>query len=342
MTDKLRVLICSYLEEELVARVAAIPDVEVLNAPDLLPTPAFPCDHHGPARVLNEEQGSRWRSLLQTAEVCFDFDWEDPAHLPARAPLVRWVQATSAGIGSFMERTDLVNWNVVVTTAAGVHAAPLAEWVITGVLYFVKDLPDVLERQTAHLWQRMAMSALSDRRALIIGVGNVGRAAASGLKALGVEVWGIGRLGANYDLPQFTGIGSATDMHELLVRCDILVLTCPLTAETRGLIGAEELAVLGPDGILVNIARGAIVDEPALIDALQQRSLRGAVLDVVADEPLSATSPLWDLDNVLLTPHSASTLAGENALLVELFLDNLDRFQNERPLRNVYDSSRGY
>ncbi|MGA3352329.1 MAG: D-2-hydroxyacid dehydrogenase [Acidimicrobiales bacterium] len=241
-----------------------------------------------------------------------------------------------------MERTDLVNWNVVVTTAAGVHAAPLAEWVITGVLYFVKDLPDVLERQTAHLWQRMAMSALSDRRALIIGVGNVGRAAASGLKALGVEVWGIGRLGANYDLPQFTGIGSATDMHELLVRCDILVLTCPLTAETRGLIGAEELAVLGPDGILVNIARGAIVDEPALIDALQQRSLRGAVLDVVADEPLSATSPLWDLDNVLLTPHSASTLAGENALLVELFLDNLDRFQNERPLRNVYDSSRGY
>lgn len=342
MADELRILICSYLEDEVVARIAAVPGVEVLNTPELLPVPAYPCDHNGPARVLNEEQHRRWRSLLQVADVCFDFDWEDPARMPERAPLVRWVQATSAGIGGFMERTKLADWNVLVTTASGVHAAPLAEWVVTGVLYFVKDIPDVQARQAAHRWERMAMGALAGRRALIIGVGNVGRAAASALKALGVEVWGIDRPGVSRDLPQFARIGYADEMGELLSRCDILVLSCPLTAETRGLIGAAELAALGPECILVNIARGPVVDEPALVEALQGRRLRGAVLDVVADEPLSANSPLWDLDNVLLTPHSASTITYENAALVELFLDNLDRFRSERPLRNLYDSSRGY
>jgi glyoxylate/hydroxypyruvate reductase A len=342
MADDLRVLICSYLEEELVARVAAVPGVEVVNGPELLPVPAYPCDHNGLPHSLDEEQRRRWSSLLQMADVCFDFDWEDPARMPERAPSVRWVQATSAGIGGFMERTGLADWKIVVTTAAGVHAAPLTEWVLTGILYFVKDIPDVLARQSAHRWQRLAMDALAGRRALVIGVGNVGRAAASALKALGVEVWGIDRSNAGYVLPQFAGIASAAEMGELLLRCDILVLTCPLTAETRGLVGAAELAALGPDGILVNVARGPVVDEPALIEALQQHRLRGAVLDVVAEEPLSPASPLWDLDNVLLTPHSASTMTDENTALVELFLDNLEHFRNGTPLRNVYDSSRGF
>lgn len=342
MAEDLQILVCSYLEEELVARIEAVPGVQVLNAPDLLPTPAYPCDHNGPVRPLTDEQRREWRSMLQRAEVCFDFDWEEPARMPERAPLVRWVQATSAGIGGFMERTELAKWKVAVTTAAGVHAAPLSEWAVTGVLYFVKDLPDIVARQAAHRWERLAMDALSGRRALIVGAGNVGRAVATALTALGVEVWGIGRADAVRDLPQFNGTGSPADMAELLRQSDILVLTCPLTSETRGLIGAAELAALGSDGIIVNISRGPVVDEAALIDALQGGRLRGAVLDVVAAEPLSASSPLWDLDNVLITPHSASTVAAENVALVELFLDNLVRFRNQEPLRNLYNPSLGY
>lgn len=342
MADELQILICSYLEDDLVARISAVPGVSVLNYPDLLPVPAYPCDHDGPARPLTDEQRARWRSLLQTANVCFDFDWEDPARMPERAPAVRWVQATSAGIGGFMDRTALSEWEVMVTTAAGVHAAPLAEWAVTGVLYFVKDLPDILARQAAHRWERLAMDSLTGRRALVVGVGNIGRAVGSALSALGVEVWGVARTDTFHELAQFAGIGSTADLPRLLSQCDILVLSCPLTAETRGLIGAAELAALGPEGILVNISRGQVVDEAALIDALQQGRLRGAVLDVFAEEPLPAGSPLWDLDNVLVTPHSASTVAAENPALVDLFVDNLERFLRQEPLRNLYNPRLGY
>jgi glyoxylate/hydroxypyruvate reductase A len=136
--------------------------------------------------------------------------------------------------------------------------------------------------------------------------------------------------------------GSTADLQEMLRSSDIMVLTLPLTPETFRLIGAAELAALGPDGILVNIARGAIADEPALIDALRQQTIRGAVLDVAESEPLAADSPLWGLGNVLISPHSASTLATENTALADLFLRNLALFQAGKPLINRYDSARGY
>jgi phosphoglycerate dehydrogenase-like enzyme len=165
---------------------------------------------------------------------------------------------------------------------------------------------------------------------------------AAALSGLGVEVWGAGR-GANIGpIAGVSSMGSTADLPESLGSCDILVLTCPLTPETFRLIGAAELAALGPDGILVNIARGAIVDESALIDALRQGTIRGAVLDVVESEPLAADSPLWDFGNVLISPHSASTLATENTALADLFLRNLALFQAGKPLINRYDPTRGY
>jgi glyoxylate/hydroxypyruvate reductase A len=338
-----RVLVFSYLEKEQVARIAAHPGVEVVYRPDLLPQPRYPADHHGPAPALTAAERAEWAALLRQADICFDFDWEEPAAMPARAPGVRWLQATSSGIGQFMGRTGLAGWNAVVTTAAGIHAQPLAEWTVTGVLYFVKDVPDLRARQSAHRWERIAIGGLVGRRALVVGLGHVGRAAAAALAGLGVEVWGAGR-GANTGGPiaGVSRLGSTADLPELLRSCDILVLSCPLTPETFRLIGAAEIAALGSDGILVNIARGAIVDEPALIDALRQRTIRGAVLDVVESEPLAADSPLWDLGNVLISPHSASTLATENAALVDLFLRNLALFQAGKPLINRYDPARGY
>ena len=342
MSAVARVLVCSYLEKEQVARIAAHPGVEVVYRPDLLPQPRYPADHHGPAPALTPAERAEWSALLRQADICFDFDWEEPAAMPARAPGVRWLQATSSGIGQFMGRTGLAGWNAVVTTAAGIHAQPLAEWAVTGVLYFVKDVPDLQARQSAHRWERIAIGGLVGRRALVVGLGHVGRATAAALSGLGVEVWGAGRGVHTGPIAGVSRLGSTADLPELLRSCDILVLSCPLTPETFRLIGAAEIAALGSDGILVNIARGAIVDEPALIDALRQRTIRGAVLDVVESEPLAADSPLWDLGNVLISPHSASTLATENTALVDLFLRNLALFQAGKPLINRYDPARGY
>jgi glyoxylate/hydroxypyruvate reductase len=342
MSTDIRVLVCSFLEEEQVARIAAHPGVEVRYRPDLLPQPRFPSEHHGPAPALTAAERAEWATLLREADVCFDFDWEDPAGMPARAPGVKWVQASSSGIGQFMARTGLAGWDAVVTTAAGVHAQPLTEWAVTGILYFVKDVPGLQARQAAHRWERMAMAGLAGRRALVVGLGHVGRTVAAALAGLGVEVWGVRRAARAGQVTGVSRLGTTADLRELLQSCDIMVLTCPLTPETLRLIGAPELAALGPDGILVNIARGAIVDEPALIDALRQRTIRGAVLDVAESEPLAPDSPLWDLGNVLISPHSASTLATENVALVDLFLRNLALFQAGKPLINRYDPARGY
>lgn len=342
MTAVIRTLVCSFLEKEHVARIAAHRGVEVLYRPDLLPQPRFPGDHHGPAPTLAAEERAEWTTLLRQADVCFDFDWENPAAMPARAPGVRWVQASSSGIGQFMGRTGLAGWSAAVTTAAGIHARPLAEWAVTGVLYFVKDVPDIRARQSAHRWERMAIGGLAGRRALVVGLGHVGRAVAAALSRLGVEVWGVARHANSGPIAGVSRTGSTAELSELLRSCDVLVLTCPLTPETFRLIGAAQIAALGSDGILVNLARGALVDEPALIDALSRRAIRGAVLDVVESEPLAADSPLWDFGNVLISPHSASALATENSALVNLFLANMTLFQAGEPLMNRYDPSRGY
>jgi phosphoglycerate dehydrogenase-like enzyme len=342
MSQALPVLICSYLEDPLVERIAATPDIEVLNAPELLPVPRYPCEHHAPRRDLGEDELARWAKLLSTAEVCFDFDWDQPERITERSPNLRWIQATSAGIGGFMSRTGLAQSSIAVTTAAGVHVAPLSEWVLTGLLHFVKDIPLLEQRQREHRWQRIAVGALAGRRALVVGLGHVGRRVAEVLAALGVEVWGAGRPGASYELGVLERIGSSDSLAELLPACDILVLSSPLTDQTEGIIGAGELALLPETAILVNIGRGQLVDEEAMIEALTTRRLAAAVLDVARVEPLPKDSPLWDLDNVLICPHSASTFATENATLVELFLDNLGRYRAGAPLLNLYRAERGY
>jgi glyoxylate/hydroxypyruvate reductase len=150
MSASIRALVCSFLEQEQVARIAAHPGVEPLYRPDLLPKPRFPCDQHGPAPTLHPSERCEWAALLRRADICFDFDWEEPTAMPSRAPGVKWVQASNSGIGPFMARTGLAGWSATVTTAAGIHAQPLAEWALTGILHFVKDVPDLQTRQSAH------------------------------------------------------------------------------------------------------------------------------------------------------------------------------------------------
>jgi len=340
----LRVLIASPLESEQVARIAAAePDlIEVVYEPELLPLPRYVADHSGRRRPLSHRQDARWRELLQSADILFDFDWQAPGEMLGRAPRVRWIQATSAGIGEFVQKHQIPKDAVTLTTAAGVHAQPLAEFALAGVLYFAKDLPGLREWQQKRYWQRYCGRELIGAYALIIGMGSVGRRTAELFACLGLEVVGQRRSIHAAPPPGVQRVIGEDGIDGELPRTDYVVVAAPGTSETRHLMDARRLSLLPPGAVLINIGRGSIVDERAMIHALQTGRLRGAALDVFEEEPLSPDSPLWSMPNVLISPHSASTVARENERIVDVFIENLSRYLHGRPLINRYDYDRGY
>jgi phosphoglycerate dehydrogenase-like enzyme len=343
--EPITILIASPLDQRQVARISRHDParVRVVWEPELLPSARYAADHIGIAPDLNEADLERWRALLAQADVLFDFDWLEPAKLPERAPKLRWVQATSAGIGEFLARTGLDRTDIAFTTASGVHAVPLAEFVALCLLYFAKDVPRLQARQARRHWERHEEGELAGTRILVIGLGKIGREVARICSGLGVEVWAVRRSGANGQTPPGvrTVLGTS-DLRSALPNVQALVLACPLTKETRHLIGATELELLPREAVVVNIGRGNLIVEPALVDALSDGRLRGAALDVFEEEPLPTDSPLWNLPNVLISPHSASTVAAENARIVDIFLANVDRFLRGARLINLFDRERGY
>ena len=337
----LQVLIASYLEPEHVARIrAAAPEVEVLYEPALLPTPRYAADHYNTIQRSRDDD-RRWRELLARADVLFDFDHGHFDDLPTVAPRVRWVQATSAGIGQLLRRTGLDRSDIVFTTASGVHAVPLAEFAALAMLYFAKQVPRLLVQQREHRWERFAGRELRGRTVAIVGLGKIGIEVARVSRALGLRVTGTRRGGPLADAA-VDAQRPLSELRLLLADADYVVLAVPHTKETEGLIGAAELACLRRGAVLVNIGRGKVVDEAALIEALRSGQLGGAALDVFAQEPLPPESPLWDMPNVLVNPHSASTADSENAKLTDLFRENLRRYLAGQPLLNVFDRERGY
>ncbi|MGI8880758.1 MAG: D-2-hydroxyacid dehydrogenase [Jatrophihabitans sp.] len=336
------ILIATYLEDEHVATIREAWPGEVLAAPDLVPAPRYPADHTGTRRSLDAAQLARWHDLLHRAEIAFDFDWSAPADLPRTAPKLRWVQATSAGIGAFVQRMGLTDRGIEFTTAAGVHAIPLAEFAVTGALYFVKQLPLLLEMQGAHQWRRYSGSLLSGRHVVVVGLGATGRHCAATFAALGARVTGVGRPGQHYDVAPGVAPADTDSLDSILPSCDVLVLALPLTPTTEHLLDERRIGLLPERAVVVNIARGAVLEQSALLQALQSGRLAGAALDVTDPEPPPVDDPIWTTPNVLLSPHSASTVAAENGLLTELFCDNLARWRSGQPLRNRYQSTKGY
>lgn len=337
------IVIGSYLEPELVKRIELFSDeIRVHYRPDLLPVPRYVCDHSAPARELSPQQMNEWKETVALADVFFDFDWNEPASMPERSPNLEWIQATSAGIGAFMQRTKLDQSSLSVTTAGGIHAAPLAEFALLGALYFVKGVPHLMERKREHHWQRYTTRQLKGTRALVVGLGGVGREVVRQFTALGVQVIGLGRSGQTYEIDGLTRIIDRSQLDSVLPDVDVLVLCSALTKETEGIIGARQLELMHSDSIVVNISRGQLIDQDAFYDALSNRTIGGACLDVFEQEPLPADNPMWDLDNVIISPHSASTVQTENASLVELFLENFVNWREGLPFRNLYNSVSGY
>lgn len=341
-----QVLIASPLEAELVARIqAAEPRAEVRFEPDLLPPARYPADHRGdPAFRRAAEAEARWRALLGRAEVLFGVPGdtaEGLAEAVTGLPRLRWIHATSAGAGEQVREADLpaeALKRVTVTTSSGVHAVPLAEFSILGLLAMAKELPRFVEDQRARAWPevRRPLRDLAGQTLFLVGLGEIGREVARLGKALGMRTVGFRRTqGPPPD--HVDEVHGPERLAELAGRADAMVVSLPLTDQTAGLIDRATIDRLPASCIFVNVGRGGVVDEPALIDALRERRIAGAVLDVFATEPLPEDSPLWTLPNVLVTPHAAALSARENERIVELFTDNLRRYLDGRPLRNVVE-----
>ena len=341
------VLIASYLEEEHVARIRQVDErLEIINRPDLLRPARYAADHVGPPIPRTAEAEEAWRTLLAEADILFDFDHTNFDALPDLAPNVRWIQATSAGIGQFVRRMGYADRmpNTIFTTASGVHAQPLAEFCLLAMLMFSRNMLTIQQQQARRHWERLAGTDLVGRTLGIVGMGKVGREIARLARPTGIRVLGNKRHtdGINPADLHVDALYGPEGLDELLRQAEYLVLCTPHTDETTKLIGARELGLLPQGAVLINIARGAVVDEEALIDSLQSGHLGGAALDVFDEEPLPVESPLWAMPNVLVSPHSASTSDRENERLTDIFCANLHCYLDGKPMQNVLDVDRLY
>lgn len=340
-TERVQVLIGTPLAEELVAQIRAVdPRLEVAFRPDLLGTPRYDGDHYAPAgRDVARE--AEFRALLAETEVLFDFDSTTAAQLTTLAPRLRWVQSTSAGVGQTAKRFGLDKTEVIVTTASGVHAGPLAEFVLMAMLMFTKRHGHLMELKAQRKFARFVSGALPGKTLAIIGPGKIGREIARLARPFGVRLTALARVNHPAEELGVDQVYSRKQLHTMLGEADFVVLAVPHTAETEGLLGAAEIAAMKPSAVLINIARGLIVDEDALLVALRDGHLAGAALDVFRQEPLPADSPFWDLPNVIVNSHSASTAEGENAKIVDLFCDNLRHYLAGKTaqMHNVLDKT---
>jgi glyoxylate/hydroxypyruvate reductase len=333
------ILIASYLEPEYVARIRAVsPRLHVVYEPDLLAPPRYHADHYN-VIARTPAQEVRWRALLAQADIMFDFDYSHREDLPDLVPQLRWLQSSSAGIGQFIRSAgyDRRLPQTIFTTGSGVHARPLADFCLMSMLMFAKGLNRIITNQRRNHWERYAGRELGGRTLGIVGAGKIGAEVARVAQFMGMTVLGVKRVVAGIDPAtlHLHELYAPDRLPEVLRRAEYLVLITPHTDATERMIGATELALLPPGAVLINIGRGALVDQSALIAALQSGHLGGAALDVFDTEPLPATSPLWDMPNVLVSPHSGSTSDRENDRLTDLFCENLRRFLAGAPLLNV-------
>lgn len=255
----------------------------------------------------------------------------------AQLPDLRWIHTASAGF-NWVLIPEVVARPIALTRSANVLDVPIAEFVVAATLALLKDLPAFFRAQEARTWARPTMlHGLHGKTVGIVGAGAIGRAAATRFRGFGTHTIGLKRTPAS--LPEFDEVRGPDGLDALLRECDVVVLACPLTPETRHLIDRTRLASMRPSALLINVARGEIVVEADLIAALRDGVIAGAALDVFATEPLPSDSPLWELENVIVTPH-ASYLDPSNAQgALEEFLDNLRRFLAGEELRNTITSA---
>jgi phosphoglycerate dehydrogenase-like enzyme len=257
-----------------------------------------------------------------------------------RAVRTRWIHSLWTGVEGIIG-PEMLAHPAQLTNGRGVFRWPLADWVTAVMLHFAFDLGRVIRQQQAGVWEQFVAGRLQGKTLGIIGYGSIGSAVAARAKVFEMTIAALRRKSKAVD-PLVDQSYTGAQFKELIAASDYLLLALPITDETRGLIGPAEIAAMKPDTVLINVGRGPVVDEPALIQALESRKIRGAALDVFNVEPLPAGHPFYTMTNVLMSPHTADRVEGFLQPAVDAFLENLERFLEVQPLENVVDKHAGY
>jgi phosphoglycerate dehydrogenase-like enzyme len=336
------VVVTSYFEEEYIRRIREVDErLRVLYREDLVPPPRWPGDHAGPEeweRTLANEEA--FLSMLSEAEILYDFPGGHIGDLVQAAPKLQWVQGSMAGAGEVAQKAGLQDTDVVVTTASGIYSGPLAEFVLMAMLQHAKELDHLRSDKARKIWRQGAVGTLENKTLCVVGMGSIGRAIAGRARPFGMRVVGVKRTVREDD--EAWGYADelypTAELRAALGEADYVAVTLPGTPETRGLIDAEALAATRQEAYFVNVGRGSVVDEAALVDALESGHLSGAALDVFEVEPLPEESPLWELDNVIVSAHTTDVVPDLiNSAQTDLFCENLRRYLAGEMLLNVLD-----
>jgi phosphoglycerate dehydrogenase-like enzyme len=258
-------------------------------------------------------------------------------------PRVQWVHTRSAGLDTQLF-PELVESPVVLTNGTGVFSQSLGEFALAAILYFAKDLRRMVRNQEAGVWEQFDITEIAGQTVGIVGYGDIGRAVATRVRSMGMQVLAVKRRGPSvYNLdPLVSRIFSPAQLMEMIPACDYVVASAPLTAETRGMIGAAAFAAMKPSAVVINIGRGPVVDETAMVQALAAGMIKGAALDVFDREPLPPGHPFYSLPNVLLSPHCADHTPDWMDKAMRFFLEQFERFRSGVPLQNVVEKRLGY
>jgi phosphoglycerate dehydrogenase-like enzyme len=346
---KLRAVVTVPLREDLCRLIEELePRVEVVRDHSLLPPMRGPADWSGDpdfTRTASEQEA--FDALVDSADVLFgipDVDAAALARTVAANPQLRWVMTTAAGGGAAIKAADLDRADldrIVFTTSAGVHGGPLAEFAVFGVMAGAKDLPRLLADQSTRTWpDRWEMRQLDEMTVLIVGLGGIGAECARRFHALGARVWGTTRSGE-----PVAGVDRLVPLDELrdaVAQVDAIVVTLPGTAQTHHLIGADILDAVKSGAIITNVGRGTVIDETALVAALDDGRIAFAALDVFEGEPLDDASPLWTHPRVLVSPHTAALNSKEEERIARRFAENAARLLDGEPLTAVVDTVEFY
>jgi phosphoglycerate dehydrogenase-like enzyme len=334
------------LEQEHVDRIQRVARdrIEIRYEPSLLAPTRYVADHDGvDGWSRTREDQEQFMQHLSEATILWDFPKPPPTDrgILDIAPNLEWVQTTSSGVGQLVHRLGLAETDLKVTTASGVHAEPLAEFVMLVLLSHMKQLDRLQGDQRAHRWVRYCGDELPGKNMAIVGPGKIGKRVGEVARAFGMSVSAMGR---RNDPERARELGvdklySRDQLHEMLGAADCVVLCCPHTPETENLIDAGAFNAMKNDVVFVNISRGPVVVEEALYGALTSGKIGFAGLDVFRQEPLPEESPFWDLPNVLVSPHSASTAYSENAKITDIFCHNLECYLDGRfsEMQNLLD-----
>jgi len=336
------VVIASYFEEEYVRRIEGVDGrLRVLYREDLVPPPRWPGDHAGPGEwERSPEDEKEFLGMLGEAEVLYDFPRGHVDDLLRVAPNLKWVQGSMAGAGEVAEKAGLGEADVVVTTASGIYSGPLAEFVLMAMLQQAKGLDELRRDKAERVWRQGAVGGLERKTLCVVGMGGIGRAIATRARAFGMRVVGVKRtVRAEDEAWQYADeLYPTAELHAALREADFVAVTLPGTPETHHLLDEDAFAATKRDAYFVNVGRGSVVDEAALVKALEEGQLSGAALDVFEVEPLPRESPLWELDNVIISAHTTDVVPDLiNGAQTDLFCENLRRYLAGEGLINVLD-----